>query len=308
MIFSRRPKKPVPGPRHVTSAGHTAAFSYRSLRSETIASTQRQSGSQATSVRPSTGGPRTFRHTIIGRVAIIIVVIAVGLYVLSLSTDVRVVALGTNTTLMHPLSTYERGAHDELNGSIGNHIKLLIDTASLRTGLAKQFPELQDISVGIPLFGHRPIVYLTPAQPAFALLTTINTSYIIDTNGRAIVAVDATHWLAMHLVPVKDLSGTVITVGQPTLSSGTVTFIRTIIQQLALKHLAISTFVLPVVADELDMYIDGGHYFVKFNLHNNDSALQQVGTLLAVKHSLEGRGVTPSEYIDVRIDGRAYYK
>jgi hypothetical protein len=64
---------------------------------------------------------------------------------------------------------------------------------------------------------------------------------------------------------------------------------------------------LPSNANELDIQIAGQPYEVKFNLHS-DKAREQAGTYLATIASLQKQGITPSKYIDVRVDGRAYYQ
>ena len=64
---------------------------------------------------------------------------------------------------------------------------------------------------------------------------------------------------------------------------------------------------MPAAENELDMYLTGQSYYVKFNLADS-SPLQEVGTFLAVRQNLQQQGITPSQYIDVRVDGRAYYK
>lgn len=84
-------------------------------------------------------------------------------------------------------------------------------------------------------------------------------------------------------------------------------FIQTVLYQLQQKHIVVTMLVLPAASREFDLYIDGARYYGKFNLAS-DTARQQAGTFLATKHYLEGKGLAPQEYIDVRVDGRAYYK
>jgi hypothetical protein len=52
--------------------------------------------------------------------------------------------------------------------------------------------------------------------------------------------------------------------------------------------------------------MNGVGYFVKFNLHGN--AREEAGAFLAVKEYLESSHKTPGEYVDVRVENRAYYK
>jgi hypothetical protein len=64
--------------------------------------------------------------------------------------------------------------------------------------------------------------------------------------------------------------------------------------------------VLPVQTNELDVNLAGQSYFVKFDLQENDPR-QQAGTFLATIASLKSQNITPTKYVDVRVDGRAYY-
>jgi hypothetical protein len=54
------------------------------------------------------------------------------------------------------------------------------------------------------------------------------------------------------------------------------------------------------------MHINGAGYFVKFNLHGD--AREEAGSYLAVKDYLASNQKTPGEYVDVRVENRAYYK
>ena len=91
------------------------------------------------------------------------------------------------------------------------------------------------------------------------------------------------------------------------MSSTDISFIKTVIAQLAAKQVIVSGLTLPVASREIDANIAGVGYIVKFNLQDG-KALQQAGTFLATKGRLDSQSITPSQYIDVRVPGRAYYK
>jgi hypothetical protein len=86
-------------------------------------------------------------------------------------------------------------------------------------------------------------------------------------------------------------------------------FIVSVVQQVKAHNIDISSLTLPSGTSELDMRLNNQPYFVKFNMHAGlASARQQAGTFIAVKNRLESQGIAPSQYIDVRVDGRAYYQ
>lgn len=211
------------------------------------------------------------------------------------------------TVFLHPQATYQQAAAQLFASSIMNRNKLTVNVAGIDAALKQRFPELGVVSVSVPLFGHLPVVYIAPTDARLRLRTLSGKSYVVDDNGRAIVAVSSSDATAYSLPEVDDVSGTPVTIGQPIISSDTVTFIRTVAFQVTQQHLRVMKFTLPAGGSELDLYVNGQPYFVKFNLAD-DSALQQVGTYLAVLHRLTGEGKTPAQYIDVRLSGRAYYK
>ena len=77
--------------------------------------------------------------------------------------------------------------------------------------------------------------------------------------------------------------------------------------QLTAKQYTISALTLPAGTSELDASLSGLPYIVKFNLQATN-ARQQVGTFLATAGRLSSQHITPAKYVDVRVDGRAYYQ
>jgi hypothetical protein len=173
--------------------------------------------------------------------------------------------------------------------------------------MLQQFPELSSVSVTLPLFSKRPIVYIQTTQPALTLAAR-DGSFIIGANGKALLRADQLPSTNKLSIPqVNDQSGLEVKVNQQALSSVDVSFIQTVVGQLAARHFTVASMVLPAGASELDVKLDGQPYTVKFNLESGD-ARQQAGTFLATQSKLASQHITPAEYIDVRVDGRAYYK
>jgi hypothetical protein len=91
------------------------------------------------------------------------------------------------------------------------------------------------------------------------------------------------------------------------LPAASVGFIQTVIAQLAAKQFVVSGMTLPAAASELDAQLAGQPYFVKFNLES-DNPRGEVGTFLATIAQLRRQNIVPAKYVDVRVDGRAYYQ
>ncbi len=304
--FARKKQEPE-GSRRATAMGRTSPYAYYSQRSPERAALGRQVFRDTLAVRAAHRAATYWLR----RFGLLVIVIAIflGIYnILGLSTDVKVVPLDSTTTgYLHSLVAYQKAAERLVAGSILNRNKITIDTGGISKSLERQFPELAAVSVSFTLGGHRPIVYVEATKPALVLAGSDGKSYVIDENGRAVSNVQGTTAESLRLAAVQDQGNLAVQIGQPALPSDAVAFIQAVEYQCAQKGVDVSTFVLPAGESELDAYIAGQKYYVKFNLAD-DSALQQVGTFLAARHDLQGRGTTPGQYIDVRVLGRAYYK
>ena len=90
--------------------------------------------------------------------------------ILIVSPNPKVLIVGlTDTSYIQPTDVYQRAAAKIQKTSPANRLKLSFNTAALVAGLKKQFPELQSVSVTLPLVGNRPIVYIAPQQPGVVL-------------------------------------------------------------------------------------------------------------------------------------------
>lgn len=243
-----------------------------------------------------------------GSIVLLAVIVASLVNIMTLSSNAKILPLtSSDTTFLHNTSVYQAAADKLLAASALNHNKLTINTAKISQQLLNMFPELASANITLPLLAHRPIIYVAASQPAL-ILNTNGGSYILGANGKALLSMDNLPAGDRINVPtVTDQSGLDIQLNKPALTPANVEFILTVAGQLNAKHLDISALTLPAQTSELDVRIAGQLYFVKFNLAETD-ARQQVGTFLAVLANLQGKGVTPSQYIDVRVDGRAYYK
>ena len=233
--------------------------------------------------------------------------------VLSLSSDVKIVPINSATSsastqlFLQNNAVYQQAAQKLFATSALNGNKLTVDTAHITDSLQTQFPELQNVSVTLPLIGHRPIIYLQPAAPLFFLTTQGGGVYILDKSGRALVGGnEAISQLGqLKLATLRDDSGVQVRLGQIALPSSDVAFIAQVIGQLQSKGLGITNLELPPAASELDVRMQGIGYTVKFNMQGD--AREQAGAYLATKQYLDASH-TPGQYIDVRVPERAYYK
>jgi hypothetical protein len=214
---------------------------------------------------------------------------------------------GRGAIFLRSPAAYSQVADALFGDSVLNRTKLTINTARLAQRLHQQFPELATVAVTLPVFGQRAVVHIEPRTPALILSPASGQSYVLDVTGRALVTpAQAPGVGKLNLPVVTDQSGLSITPGRVALPGSTVAFITEVVGQLRAAHVTPSSLTLPKGTSELDIRVNGAPYYVKFNVRGD--ARVEAGTFLAVKQKLEHDRKTPSTYLDVRVDGRAYYK
>lgn len=255
--------------------------------------------------RPAKSLPKRFITVIFGTVALALVVNS-----LILSRDPGVVTLadtGTRRLLLRNSDSYYEAARTILGGSWTNVTKLTINTDRVAAELQRQFPELEAVSITLPLVGHQPVIYIQPAEPALVFKDTGGDLFIMGPSGMVLGDVSSLSRASKLGLPVvEDRSGLPAEPGRTALPSDNVAFITEVLRQLEAKKIEVTSLVLPQGGSQLDLRIKGARYFVKFSLQGNARA--EAGAFLAVKKHLERERKTPSAYIDVRVENKAYYR
>jgi hypothetical protein len=305
----RRPAKDTDSDRRSrrpagTRMSVSSTFAYRSQRSDDAVNLGRQAERQRTTPRKTMElmAQRT------GLVALAVIILILIVNILSLSPNPKIKLLDPSSQIqLTPTTTaeYQSAAKKALSGSILNSNKLTVDTEAVSNKLMDEYPDLVSVNVTVPLVSRQPTVYVEPSQPALVLVEP-KASYEINTNGRAIATSVSQQGFGKSLPVVVDQSGLNVAVHSQPLSANYVNFVLEVVGQLNAKGYTVSQMTLPNGTDELDASIAGQPYFVKFNLESNDPR-QQAGTFLATINYLKSKNITPSKYVDVRLDGRAYY-
>lgn len=266
------------------------------------------SGKTSASPRPLARSPSRRLWAVIGAV----LAVALGINSVILGGEPRIVVSAARPGsgpifLVRSEKTYAQAAQEIISSSILNTNKLSIDTTKVAESMQARFPELERVSVTLPVFGHQPSVYIQPARPALLLKTADGGLYVIDDAGRSLIGASQVAGISkLGLSVIVDQSGLQVRPGETALPSGNVQFITEVLAQLKAKSIATTDASLPKGASELDIRLSGAPYTVRFNLKGEARA--GVGTLLAVKKYLDARHITPGSYVDVRVDGKAYYR
>jgi hypothetical protein len=284
----------------------SSTFAYSSSRSEENYNV----GRQIDKAKPKVKKTANYWLQRFGLVILTIALIASLFKVLSVSSNPQILPVDSfSKAAITPQdeSRYETTVSKIISSSVWNHNKITLDSNAIERSLIKNYPELSSVSVTIPLVAQRPIIYVQYTQPVIILTTLSNKSYALDNNGRAMYEASSPKALELPNIPtVNDQSGLNVQLNHQALPSTDISFVQTVVSQLANKGMSASNIILPSGTEELDVYIAGQPYYIKFNLADNDPR-QQVGTYLATISQLQSENIKPSKYVDVRIDGRAYY-
>src|SRR5260370_34959519 len=203
--------------RDAESAGPNKAFSYYANRPMDETNHGRPSDTVGERGIPRRSKLKYLaRRTLIAGVSVGLV--ALILNDLSLSSTPKLVYLSTSASqvFLQDPSVYQQAANKLFQQSFTSRNKLTIDTGRLSSNLQHEFPELSAVSVALPVFGHRPTVYIQPSEPSMVFVTQSSGSFVLNASGMALVpATGRTAQLPRLKVPtVADKSGLPAAVGQ----------------------------------------------------------------------------------------------
>lgn len=230
------------------------------------------------------------------------------LYCLGLSTNPKIVvsANSPQSIVLRDKEDYQLGAQKILSSNLLNHTKFTVNTGGFEKAFREEFPEVDDVSLALPIVSRRPIVTVSIAEPQM-ILTAGGKAWVLDKRGTVIMqASDLSKQVRDSLPVVQDQSGLEVSAGKTVLPTEDVTFIAEVIAQLKAKQIKPESITLPKAAHEVDIKPVGQPYTIKFSV--DTSAREAAGAYLAVKQNLEASQTAPAQYIDVRVPGRAYYQ
>jgi hypothetical protein len=239
--------------------------------------------------------------------SIIVLIAAFRLLSLNSNAIVRLENTDTSGLFFRNQSGYTATTQKILASSWWDKNKVTINAVQLQNDLTAQYPEITSVSIDLSFLSERPIVYIQISEPSL-IINDLHGSYILDDSGKVLTS-NSTYlaYSSLNLPLLTDQSGLTLERNRQALPSDDVSFIQTVVAQLNAKSIKIYAMTLPPGGSELDVQPVSAPYFIKFNLENDDPR-QQVGTFLAAEANLSSQHITPAKYIDVRVDGRAYYQ
>jgi hypothetical protein len=274
---------------------------YNYYNKQTDIATQRDAR-KSESDKKEQGGNRFF-----AALALILFVVLSG-YILYLSTGINLnVDKSSGSDLLRPNSVYSKSASVYLSHSIANISKITVNNTGLENYMENNFPELNRVSVTVPLIGHELTLNISQSVPVALVAAFDNKVYLVKSNGVVICDASSTEMsnytskIPYIISPYIDIQ-----VNHQILSMQDLSFIAYTYKELNAHSIKTVTYTLVPNSRELDVKLAADSYLVKFNLEN--SSKEQVGSYLALKKYLNTNKINPAQYIDVRVIGRAYYK
>jgi hypothetical protein len=243
--------------------------------------------------------------TIISFLVILIVIFYIS--TLNSNPEIDIVNSPSTVKYLHSPSQYKHTIAGILNSSILNRSKFTVDSNSIARQIESDYPELDSATVIIPITGHSLEVVLKASTPVINLENSTG-YYLLNDNGIAILKFDSLEQMeSTKLVTLNDQSNSPVHLGSSFISSNTVSFIKSIIYQYTKKGLSVQVMTLPDSPYELDVQSRGQTYIVKYNLL--DDVNYQIGTYFTIINYIKANNQsTPSQYIDLRVPGKAFYK
>jgi cell division septal protein FtsQ len=233
----------------------------------------------------------------------LLVIVAV-LLVLAYSLIVKASPdFSVNSSVYRASETYKNAIIKDLQ-KVKNHNKVSFDEKGLVVSLQKQFPEISNVAVELPIFSQTPKVNITISNPAL-LFKNASQSYIVDGEGVA-VGSPSEFKNVNNLPTIIDQTGFETSSGKQIISANSVRFINDLIKQCKKAHVLVSSLSLPAKAQELDLRTSDKSYYVKFYIGGD--VMQQTGQYLATRHQLDVSHIIPAQYMDVRVAGKVFYK
>lgn len=245
-----------------------------------------------------------------GAVAVVFVLLAN----LTLSNFAILAAEGTTDKAPYRFRSedaYREAIQDIMSGSLLNHTKLTLSSRKIEDQIRARLPEVDQVSVIIPLAGRKVQVKLAYAEPLMRLVGTNNRQGVVGANGVVFIQDEAPVINQSFAdLPSLTMPNLEAAPGQQILTADEAALLALLKSEFdgsdeARPQLKAVEFMIE--QRELRVHFTSIGYYAKLTSEERD-ARDQVGALAASLRQLKGQGKLPAEYIDVRVQGRVFVK
>ncbi len=231
-----------------------------------------------------------------------IIVGTIILYILFFSSLFQIGKLdvqGPNTALSQ---TLEKEVNNYLNSRLLARNWLILNPNDLKSYLQKTFTGQESIYVA-KKFPNKLTVSTDEQKPAL-LWKTGSRSYVLSTNGRAITE-QTSQGSAQQLTVVNDNTNLPVDIGSRVAGRDFVDFTTKVADFLKSNKIEYDKIYITDTTSELNVQTKQG-YLIRFSTLNNPD--NQTRSLKATLDSLAQQNKKATNYIDLRVQGRAFYK
>lgn len=187
----------------------------------------------------------------------------------------------------------------------------MLDDQSLNQQIIRQMPEIQAVSFDSKApFSRDLIANITFRTPEFTWTDASKSRQFVDSQG---ILFDKNYVSGLsggNLVHIEDQSGAVLDAGSSVLTRDLVSFVGRLPSQLKKefgdKNLTVERVIIPQSIREVRFKIHGDPYEVRFD--STRGLEEQVSDLKLIKNRLKQQRITPRNYIDIRVENKAFYK
>ena len=222
-------------------------------------------------------------------------------YSTTLSTE-PIIKLVGDSKQYRDSKQYQATLAGSLQASIFSQNKLTLDTHSQEAVLFKNFPEIDAVTVSVPVIGRRPTAHIHTRTPSLIIVGETG-SYVVDAYGVVIGRTSEVSTDLLNQLPTAtDKSNLQIETGKQALTTDAINFIFGVKAELDNKQLKVAGLDLIAGGYEIDIHVKDQGYFLKTD--SSGDARIQIGDYLAAR----GNGINPKEYMDVRVEEKVFYK
>lgn len=303
-LFARKKrssKEPIRQPRFTQSAEEDM---FRRSRTLTVSDTKEGGGPELASERLKRHKLRRKRRQILWGLVMLFMVIAALLYVISQyigGVEIDEVLPAGIAISAEDQSRYQSEVISYLQKHPSERFLFSLESQKLSDTVRKKYPEVESVKLsgGSWIKGN---FTLTLRKPV-ASWKLSNRQYFVDVNGEAFEK----NYFAPPSVNIVDNSGAVVAKGNTVVSQKFLRFLGRLVALAGESGLGqISEASLPPnTTRQIDIKLEGRGYVIKTHIDRDPAG--EIEDLRRVIQYLETRKITPS-YIDVRVEGRAFYK
>ncbi len=243
------------------------------------------------------------RKRLLGKTSVISLVAVIGLVFLWSNSRVTEVVLGAEQEI------YQHEIQQHLHRNIFANFKPFISEQSLTADLMEQYPEIESVTIRVPFFGNTLEVEIVKRQAQLVLRTGDGRYYIVDRGGYAYAVFDPAEKNDRVVILSDDTEMVYDLSSNKFLSALTVEFIENTNEILrGFKQYENQTFSYRITDKARVIFVKPSQEKYEVKMQLDRSVVDQTNSLQSALRFYDQEGISPVEFIDVRIDGVVYYK